>query len=157
MKMARHNAALETITREEAKEAEENMRERERLFRMLDRNLPSDTTRRVLAQMKQEAASRLNQRLMELHPMRHHDIPKIPNAWKPVFRLLQNPYWGRVWIIQEVILGNNPILHCGRRSMSLEGFEEALNGWKELGLARSWLDLRDGYDKPRPTAEAPGS
>ncbi|TGO59941.1 hypothetical protein BOTNAR_0154g00170 [Botryotinia narcissicola] len=36
--------------------------------------------------------------------------------WKP----LKNTYWTRLWIIQEVALAKNPIVHCGSHSISFD-------------------------------------
>ncbi|KAF7855309.1 uncharacterized protein EAF02_011568 [Botrytis sinoallii] len=36
--------------------------------------------------------------------------------WTP----LKNPYWCRLWIIQEVALAKNPIVHCGSHSISFD-------------------------------------
>ncbi|KAK6607425.1 hypothetical protein H4I96_03660 [Botrytis cinerea] len=39
--------------------------------------------------------------------------------WKP----LRNPYWCRLWIIQEVALAKNPTVHCGSHSISFDDFD----------------------------------
>jgi hypothetical protein len=52
-------------------------------------------------------------------------IPSIPglyhdSAWKGIMELMSRPYWGRLWIIQEVLLANTATKLCfGNRICSL--------------------------------------
>jgi hypothetical protein len=40
------------------------------------------------------------------------------DAWIAVGKLFKRPYWGRLWIIQEVLLAQNPVVCCGAASCS---------------------------------------
>jgi heterokaryon incompatibility protein (HET) len=41
------------------------------------------------------------------------------DAWIAVGKLFKRPYWGRLWIIQEVLLARNPVVCCGAASCFL--------------------------------------
>jgi hypothetical protein len=65
---------------------------------------------------------------------------RFPSTWNAFFdehrmkfiSLCERPYWGRLWIIQEVCLASQLQIHCGSDSM---GWEDFLRFWKE-GLER---------------------
>jgi hypothetical protein len=65
---------------------------------------------------------------------------RFPSTWNAFFdehrmkfiSLCERPYWGRLWIIQEVCLASKLQIHCGSDSMDWEDF---LRFWKE-GLER---------------------
>ncbi|XTI89273.1 HET-domain-containing protein [Cenococcum geophilum] len=47
-----------------------------------------------------------------------HDLEFEPSRkdklkWEELHRLLEQPYWRRVWIIQEILLSRDPVLCCG--------------------------------------------
>jgi hypothetical protein len=44
---------------------------------------------------------------------------------KALSRLLSSPYWSRVWIVQEIVLGNQVQVHYGRHIVPLQIFVEA--------------------------------
>ena len=46
-------------------------------------------------------------------------------AWKAVMKCLNRPWWSRVWMVQEFILGKNAMLQCGQNRMS----------WRQLSAA----------------------
>ncbi|KAK8906249.1 hypothetical protein QC760_004846 [Botrytis cinerea] len=63
--------------------------------------------------------------------------------WKP----LRNPYWCRLWIIQEVALAKNPTVHCGSHSISFDDLIFAIRYASSCGTRYSvtsgeehWLD-----------------
>jgi hypothetical protein len=70
---------------------------------------------------------------------------RFPSTWNAFFDehrmkfilLCERPYWGRLWIIQEVCLASRLQIHCGSDSM---GWEDFLRFWKE-GLERDTWSL----------------
>lgn len=50
------------------------------------------------------------------------DDPSFITHWKALSALLNRPYWERAWIVQEVVLANNPILCCGSARAGLMHF-----------------------------------
>ena len=63
-----------------------------------------------------------------------------------VLRLCNRPYWRRLWIIQEVILARNAMLHCGKNSASWDDFSKFRVRWDQrigIGFARRhFADVR---------------
>jgi hypothetical protein len=49
-------------------------------------------------------------------------------TWLAVRQLLQHPYWGRVWILQEVLLAKNPVLYAGEESCPMDVLQLLLVG-----------------------------
>lgn len=43
-----------------------------------------------------------------------------PVAWSAVKRLLERPWWGRLWIVQEALLAQKALLICGRKAVDME-------------------------------------
>lgn len=41
-----------------------------------------------------------------------------PNKVAGLVRFLERPYWGRMWVIQELALARHSVLHCGQRDVS---------------------------------------
>jgi len=48
------------------------------------------------------------------------------NAWIAVGKLFKRRYWGQLWIIQEVLLGQNPIVCYGAASCSWDFIQDML-------------------------------
>lgn len=46
-----------------------------------------------------------------------------------IVRLLERPYWERVWIIQELAKASNVEVWCGRRMLTWDAFIESLQHW----------------------------
>ncbi|KAF8857342.1 hypothetical protein BDZ45DRAFT_744417 [Acephala macrosclerotiorum] len=46
--------------------------------------------------------------------------------WQPATNLFKRPWWGRGWIVQEIVLAQEAILYCGRRSIQWDFLNEAL-------------------------------
>lgn len=44
---------------------------------------------------------------------------------KALLKLLESPYWRRVWIVQEIVLGNRVRIHYGRHIVPFEVFADA--------------------------------
>ncbi|KAF7952593.1 uncharacterized protein EAE97_002090 [Botrytis byssoidea] len=59
--------------------------------------------------------------------------------WKP----LKNPYWTRLWIIQEVALAKNPIVHCGSHSIS---FDDLIFGIRYASSCGTHYAVASGED-----------
>jgi hypothetical protein len=49
-----------------------------------------------------------------------------PKFWSNVITLLDNEYWSRLWIIQEVLLATKIELACGRRTLSWKVLDSLL-------------------------------
>jgi Heterokaryon incompatibility protein (HET) len=49
------------------------------------------------------------------------DDPFNLRAWQAVFMCLDRPWWCRVWIVQEFVLGQDVILKCGEDRLSWHG------------------------------------
>ncbi|KAK4185808.1 hypothetical protein QBC35DRAFT_555717, partial [Podospora australis] len=60
-------------------------------------------------------------------------------VWKAVFELLSRQWFGRLWIIQEVILSRNLYLACGKRRGHWDVFSSACLALDECGVG-AWLD-----------------
>lgn len=54
---------------------------------------------------------------------RMDDSPRRPSDYE---KLLELPYWSRLWIVQEVVLGQKITLHLGRRTKNWEAFSKTL-------------------------------
>jgi hypothetical protein len=46
--------------------------------------------------------------------------------WQPVTNLFERPWWARGWIVQEIVLAQEAILYCGRRSIQWDILSKAL-------------------------------
>ncbi|KAH8783854.1 heterokaryon incompatibility protein-domain-containing protein [Hyaloscypha sp. PMI_1271] len=46
---------------------------------------------------------------------------------KGILEICQRPYWRRLWVIQEAVLGSEPIIHCGASVLEWAKFESFLN------------------------------
>ena len=51
---------------------------------------------------------------------RHPNYPEV--HWQAVSHLLERPWWRRIWVVQEVLMSRQSILHCGKREVDLELF-----------------------------------
>ncbi|KAK4099351.1 HET-domain-containing protein, partial [Parathielavia hyrcaniae] len=45
-------------------------------------------------------------------------------AWRSMTKLFENPYFTRMWVVQEVVLGSNVEIHHGGRSLSWDAFSQ---------------------------------
>ena len=57
-----------------------------------------------------------------------HKLTSWKEKWRSFEYLCQRPYWGRLWIIQEVCLASSLRVHCGSDAM---GWDDFLQFWKE--------------------------
>ena len=64
-------------------------------------------------------------------------------------KLLSRPYWQRMWVFQEIVLGRNNVIHCGRLEAPWAGIQrlDQVSGdgrqWWQMQLRQSWImDLR---------------
>jgi hypothetical protein len=56
----------------------------------------------------------------------------VPRAWKAINRLFKRPFWRRIWVQQEIILGRQVVLTCGLRCVRWEAFDFAVSAWHEF-------------------------
>lgn len=54
-------------------------------------------------------------------PMTHTDQSE-DELWRCVAELCVYPYWGRVWVVQEILLSTNNYLLCGRKTLPWQVF-----------------------------------
>jgi hypothetical protein len=62
-------------------------------------------------------------------------------GWKALVELLKRPWWSRVWIIQEIVFGNDPVVICGRHRFSWELLQllgDSRDAWNKI--TRSLLE-----------------
>ncbi|KAI8623908.1 heterokaryon incompatibility protein-domain-containing protein [Xylariaceae sp. FL1651] len=52
----------------------------------------------------------------------------------PLIRLLERPWFRRLWVLQEAALAKEVILHCGKKRASWDEFSSILNQLKRKGL-----------------------
>jgi hypothetical protein len=55
--------------------------------------------------------------------------------WLAVSRILQWPYWERIWTVQEIVVAREPCLFCGSSIFALDDLFEILPVWFSLGNA----------------------
>jgi hypothetical protein len=65
------------------------------------------------------------------------DLGSKPFFWKPVNEILENPYWKRVWIQQEITNASSLLLQCGSQFLPFEPL------YPYTRLMRSKLDDQD--------------
>jgi hypothetical protein len=76
--------------------------------------------------------------------------PYRMEAWKALVELLKRPWWSRVWIIQEAVFGNDPVVICGRHRFEWELLQllgESRDTWNKI----TWSLLQQ--EKPFYTGE----
>lgn len=56
-------------------------------------------------------------RLPVIHPGQSED-----DLWRCIAELCVYPYWGRVWVVQEILLSTNNYLLCGRKTLPWQVF-----------------------------------
>lgn len=57
----------------------------------------------------------------------------MSNEWEGLCRILNNSYWERMWIIQEVLLGSSLVVHFGQHQFS---YNELLDAYRTLFILR---------------------
>ena len=72
-------------------------------------------------------------------------IPTDHGRWKPVFELLGRAYWDRVWVIQESVLGHEPLVQCGGYIISIRRLFSVVALAGILPVINSLFDSSDGY------------
>jgi hypothetical protein len=75
--------------------------------------------------------------------------------WEALDELLDRPWWGRTWVVQEVWNASNAILQCGSKTIKWKTFAKAMDyheAWDDMGsLVREtsrgaqWMNLRRRY------------
>ena len=54
--------------------------------------------------------------------------------WEPVIALLHRPWFGRLWVVQEVVLAKHAVVFCGNRSLSWDVVEKVIGTLSAHGL-----------------------
>ncbi|TGO47376.1 hypothetical protein BCON_0280g00030 [Botryotinia convoluta] len=62
-------------------------------------------------------------------------------TWHALWRFLSHPWFTRLWIIQEVMLSNNPWIMCGDELLMWDEFSRAVNHLSTCGILQ-WLQLK---------------
>ena len=70
------------------------------------------------------------------------------DAWIAVGKLFKRPYWGRLWIIQEVLLARNPVVCCGAASCSWDFIQLILLMLNERATVRLSATAREALLYP---------
>jgi hypothetical protein len=53
---------------------------------------------------------------------------------KAIIRILQNPYWTRLWVLQEINLGRDTLVCQGKKAVSWGRFTDAIMWRMDLGF-----------------------
>lgn len=68
-------------------------------------------------------------------------LPQLNDVgWSSVGQFLQRPWFGRMWVIQEIAVAPDAMLHCGSSSTSWSTFAELLQFMLAVGLLESHPD-----------------
>ncbi|KAF2502296.1 HET-domain-containing protein [Lophium mytilinum] len=68
-------------------------------------------------------------------------LPQLSDiGWSSVGQFLQRPWWGRMWVIQEIAVAPDAMLHCGSSSTSWSTFSNMLKFMLAVGLLESHPD-----------------
>lgn len=54
------------------------------------------------------------------------------DCWQALRLLCARKYWRRLWIVQEVVLAERLLIHCGRDEAPWEGVDNLLDGFRKL-------------------------
>jgi hypothetical protein len=73
------------------------------------------------------------------------DDEKLHEEFNWLRPLYARPYWGRLWIVQELILAKKVIICCGVKSIDLHDI---------YGLSLEWGSFEQGFDNPEPKPSA---
>ncbi|TGO18457.1 hypothetical protein BPAE_0382g00020 [Botrytis paeoniae] len=83
-----------------------------------------------------------NQLNIDFENLERMQLPKSEsNTWHAVWRFLSHPWFTRLWIIQEVMLSNNPWIMCGDKLLMWDEFSKAVNHLSTCGILQ-WLQLK---------------
>ena len=69
---------------------------------------------------------------------------RYDDAWRGFFAILQRPWFGRGWVIQEVAVASSIEMFCGREIVSLDDFTLALVFSNSIWLAQKYLSNNYG-------------
>lgn len=76
----------------------------------------------VLEEKRRELQMKANKRRKRMPP----DLDQHP-GWRSLEQLLQNPWWGRVWTLQEFLLPQKLRFYCGTKSISRQTFRRGVD------------------------------
>lgn len=81
-----------------------------------------------LAERRHELRQAVNKR----HKQMPSDLEDHP-GWKALEQLLQNPWWRRVWTLQEFLLPDNLKFHCGPKAIPRQVFRQGMDALELCG------------------------
>jgi hypothetical protein len=84
------------------------------------------------------AMSFLNQIYEGSVPVAECDSLRFKEKWAAIKNLCEMPYWGRLWIIQEVVLASDVVLCCGKDTLPGEVFIKIRDLLAAYGKYRTW-------------------
>ena len=85
-----------------------------------------------------KAMSFLNQIHEGSVPVAECDSFRFKEKWAAIKKLCEMPYWGRLWIIQEVVLASDVVLCCGKDTLPGEAFINIRDLLAAYGKYRTW-------------------
>lgn len=100
---------------------------------------------------------------MQEHVRMCKNLKVIPQRWKnahidlieSMVKLLERPWWQRVWVLQEVILAKNVILSCGPQSIEWTAFQAILYTFiRQAKRSRIYQSSRLSHDFREGKAQA---
>lgn len=75
-----------------------------------------------------------------------HGLPDVEDKnWEAIRAILRRPWFRRVWIIQELLLGRDVTISCGDSAMPWKIFSEAIVKWNKHNTGT--MDHGSGYDR----------
>ncbi|KAJ4993862.1 Heterokaryon incompatibility protein 6, OR allele 2 [Stagonosporopsis vannaccii] len=60
-----------------------------------------------------------------------------PDQAELIAFLAEDPYWNRMWIVQEVVLARRAVIHCGTRTLEFSTFERLIDDLETQSRFRS--------------------
>jgi hypothetical protein len=76
--------------------------------------------------------------------------PKFNHDYMPfhqVSSIMDRPWWCRVWVLQELVVSQNPVFLCGHKQIHADLLVASINLFAILGAI--WVDLRNAFDEGR--------
>lgn len=86
----------------------------------------------TLGQRRREFRHAARKRTMRIPTELEHNP-----GWDSLDRLLQNPWWRRVWTLQEFLIPEELTFYCGRKSLSRQAFRQGMDALELCGRVKS--------------------
>jgi len=120
-----------------------------RYFEYVD-DVPSDTETKNALLLKRNASSHpgtideegvsvKEKNIQSAHLTRAKTRAGKSNLWAAVYRLLQRPYFRRMWVVQEIAAASLPTVWCGKRRVAWGDLHSAC-----LELMTEWVGINGG-------------